>query len=168
MERLLPRVVAAFESFRATTYPDPVGLPTIGFGHLIRHGETFEEPMSKEAALLLLEKDLATARQAVDHLFRGVFLADHEWEALTSWVFNVGEGNASTSTLRHKVAVGDMHAAGHEFLKWVYATKRDPDGVVRKVKLPGLVRRRDVESCWFLGAHPSTVARMAGVPDDSD
>lgn len=161
---LLTRVVAAFEHFEPRIYPDPVGIPTVGFGHVIRPGEEIATPISLEAALLLLDKDLSFAQKAVDRLFRGVFLSDCEIQALTSFTFNVGEENVEKSTLRHRARVGDRVGAAHEFTRWIYAT----GGGGRKVKLPGLVRRRDVESCWWLGAHPDTVARLAGADPEAE
>lgn len=164
---LLTRVVAAFERFEPEPYLDPVGLHTVGFGHLIRPGEVFNAPLSRGAAYLLMEKDLGEARRAVDRLFRGVFLADYEWDALTSFAFNVGHANLGSSTLRAKALNGDRVAAAHEFTKWVYGTTKSQDGPV-KVKLAGLVKRRDVESVWWLGAHPDTVARLAGADPADD
>jgi len=88
-----------------------------------------------------------------------VYLADYEWDALTSFVFNLGAGQAvRESSLRQHVIRGSNIAAGAEFIRWVHATM--PDGT--KKKLAGLVRRRDCESVWFLGAHPSIVERMSG------
>jgi len=160
---LLTSVVAAFEAFSATVYPDPVGKPTIGFGHLLKAGEYFPAAITREEGLALLDSDLRVARASVDDLFHGVYLAPNEWDALTSFVFNVGAEALRTSTLRQRVLTGMGAGAAHEFVRWVHATM--PDGT--KKKLPGLVRRRDCESCWFLGAHPATVARMAGaVPED--
>lgn len=161
---LLTRVVAAFEAFRPEVYLDAGGKPTVGWGHLLKPGEDFAGGLTREEALLLLEADLRSSRHAVDELFRGVYLAPHEWDALTSLVFNVGAGALRESTLRQHVLTGTNAAAAHEFLRWVHATM--PDGT--KQKLPGLVRRRDCESCWFLGAHPATVARMAGAPPEDD
>lgn len=164
---LLSRVVAAFEHFEPTPYLDPVGLPSIAFGHLIKPGETFNAPMSRGAAYLLLEKDLGEARRAVDRLFRGVFLSEYEFDALTSFTFNLGQMHVADSTLRNKVLNGDKIAASHEFCRWIYGTRKTQDGHV-KVKLPGLIKRRDVESVWFLGAHPETVARLAGADPADD
>lgn len=159
MEDLLLRVVAKLEGFEPVPAPDPVGLFTIGYGHKIHTDEEWPHPLSHGEGLLLLEKDLAEHRRDVDSLFRGVFLAQHEIEALTSFVFNLGASKVRESTLRSRLQRGDRFGAGQEFIRWVWATEKDG----RRVRLPGLVRRRDIESCWFLGAHPHTVARMAGL-----
>lgn len=161
---LLTRVVAAFEAFSGNAYPDAGGKLTIGYGHMLKPGEFFPDGITREQALALLQADLRIARSAVDDLFHGVYLSPHEWDALTSFTFNVGAGALRDSTLRQHALSGTTATAGHEFLRWVYTTM--PDGT--KKKLPGLVRRRDCESVWFLGAHPDTVSRIAGAPVEDD
>jgi lysozyme len=161
---LLTQVVAAFETFRSRVYSDPAGKATIGYGHLILPGEDFSDGLTEEQARLLLEKDLGTARRSVDALFRSVYLTDSEWDALTAFIFNVGETeDVRTSALRRYVLKGNGIDAAHEFIRWIHATM--PDGT--KKVLPGLVRRRDCESVWFLGAHPSTVQRLAGIKQET-
>src|SRR4030042_576352 len=157
---LLTRVVAELESFRPTLYRDPVGKLTVGIGHLVKAGEFFDAPLSLEEGMALLEKDLAEHRRIVDALFHGMFLAPYEMDALTSFSFNVGSGNLEGSTLRKRLLAKDRVAAAREFVRWVWATPSDGT----KVRLPGLVKRRDVESCWFLGAHPHTIGRRIGLP----
>lgn len=159
---LLIRVIAAFEQFRPTTYLDAVGRPTCGYGHLIRPGETFDKPLTPEQGLKLLDTDIQEAKDDVDRLFRSVFLADWEYDALVSFAFNVGGAALEGSTLRKRLLSNLRRDAAAEFLRWVYGSKKKPDGTEEKVKLGGLVRRRDCESVWFLGAHPSVIERMSG------
>jgi lysozyme len=161
---LLTRIVAQFEKFEPKPYKDPVGKLSIGFGHLIKPGEAFTHPMSYNEALALLDEDLDEARHAVDRLFRHVLLSEHERDALTSFTFNLGEGRVEDSTLRQKLILGNRLAAAHEFTRWVWGTH--PDGT--KERLPGLVKRRDVESVWFLGASAFTVSRLAGIDIEGD
>ena len=66
------------------------------------------------------------------------------------------------SALRQRVLANQKREAAEAFISWVFTTKREADGTTVKYKLPGLVRRRHCESVWFLGAHPSTVAYLAG------
>jgi lysozyme len=158
---LLTRLVAHFEGYQPKKYLCPAGKPTIGFGHLIKPGEAFQEPMSYSEALALLDDDLGESRRDVERLFRQTPLAVHERDALTSFAFNLGWPLLEGSTLRRKIQQGERLEAASEFTRWVWAT--DP-ATGMKVKLPGLVKRRDVESVLFLGASPFTVARVAGVP----
>ncbi|MDP3013624.1 MAG: lysozyme, partial [Candidatus Subteraquimicrobiales bacterium] len=57
--------IAGYEGFSATTYKDVAGLPTIGYGHLIKSGESFGT-LSNDAALKLLRKDASFAVNAVN------------------------------------------------------------------------------------------------------
>jgi lysozyme len=158
---LLTRLVAAFEGYRARKYLCPAGKWTQGYGHVIRPGETLPESLSHSDALVLLGEDLDDARRDVERIFRGIRLADHECDALTSFCMNLGADQLESSTLKKRVLESDRLGASREFTRWVWAT--DP-ATGMKVKLPGLVKRRDVESVLFLGASPFTVARVAGVP----
>lgn len=128
-------------------YFDPVGFPTIGYGHLLSR-----EPWSsldrwpaiaETEADALLEGDMARAAWAVLRLIN-VPLAEGQFAALIDFTFNVGAGNLQLSTLRRVVNREDYQAAPNQFRRWVFA---------RGVKLPGLVRRRDEEiALWCGGA----------------
>ncbi|MCG8394188.1 MAG: lysozyme [Pseudomonadales bacterium] len=129
-------IVKHFEGFSPVTYIDAAGHPTIGYGHLIRDGEEFDEPLSFTQAEGLLEKDLASAERSVSLLaYTGV--SQLQFDALVSFTFNLGHGNLEGSTLLRRVNEGDDEAAIGEFRRWVFAGGR---------KLRGLVLRRKAES----------------------
>lgn len=116
-------------------YRDPAGYPTIGVGHLIKAGETFDK-ITEEEALQLLARDLAVAENAVSKMVR-VPLTQNQFEALVSFVFNVGSGNFQKSTLLKLLNQGQYEAVPGELAKW-----RKAGGQV----LPGLVLRRRREA----------------------
>jgi lysozyme len=127
-------------------YYDPVGFPTIGYGHLLSR-----EPWSplgrwssitETEADALLERDMALAARSVLRLI-GVPLTDGQFAALADFTFNVGAGNLELSTLRRVINRGDYPEAPNQFRRWIFA---------RGVKLPGLVRRRNDEIGLWLGA----------------
>ncbi len=68
-------------------------------------------------------------------------LTQNQFDALISFVFNLGIGNFRTSTLLKKLNAGDYTGAAKEFPPWVRA-----DGK----QLPGLIKRRDAEKALFL------------------
>ncbi|MBQ8293919.1 MAG: lysozyme [Alphaproteobacteria bacterium] len=87
----------------ATGQPVPTGaeLPigaTIGYGHLIRRGEDFNQGLSEMAADTLLRADVAIAAHAVDNYIY-MPLAQHQYDALVSLAFNIGVVNFKESTL---------------------------------------------------------------------
>ena len=64
-------------------------------------------------------------------------LTDGQFDALTSFAFNLGGGALQRSTLRRKVNRGEHALVPAEFMKWVWAGGR---------QLKGLSRRREAKS----------------------
>ncbi|KAI9503825.1 lysozyme-like domain-containing protein, partial [Coemansia spiralis] len=151
-------LITEFEGFVASPSPDPIGLPTVGYGHLCQtkgcSEVKYKLPLTTTTALELLSGDLPTYTKCLaSYLNSKVSLSDNQWAALTSWVFNVGCGNAQSSTLvkRLNSSEGPNTVASQELPKWRLA-----GGEV----LPGLVRRRAAEVKLFITAsskkaHPS-------------
>ncbi|MFH1058872.1 MAG: lysozyme [Pseudomonadota bacterium] len=134
-------LVKRSEGFSPKTYTCPAGHPTIGFGHRIRAGEVFEEPLSQAQAEDLLRADLAEAAGAVQRLVTAP-LSDDQFAALVDFTFNLGAGNLQKSTLLKKLNAGDYAGAGAEFGRWVKSGGQT---------LPGLVTRRAAEAALFAG-----------------
>lgn len=131
--------IAKHEGFRAEVYRDAAGHPTIGYGHLIKPGETFTR-ITESQARDLLRDDVRTAEAAVADAVT-VPLTQGQFDALVSFTFNVGTGALRASTLLRKLNAGDYTGAGAEFEKWNKAGGR---------VLPGLVARRAEESRLFI------------------
>lgn len=132
-------LIQRFEGFSATTYRDAAGLPTIGYGHLIRIGEKFPEPLTQEAATQLLRRDVRAAETAVHGLIR-VQLAQAQFDALVSFTFNLGSGTLERSTLRRVLNREEYTDVPAQLLRYVWAGGR---------KLRGLMLRRAAEAALF-------------------
>jgi lysozyme len=134
--------IALHEGFRSNIYKDAAGLPTIGFGHLLLEGEAekFKNGITKEQGKELLKSDIAEAERYVNSFVK-VSLTQSQFDALVSFVFNIGAGNFRKSTLLRKLNESDYDGASSEFLRWVRA-----GGKV----LLGLQRRRAAERKMFL------------------
>ncbi|CAH0992211.1 Lysozyme RrrD [Sinobacterium norvegicum] len=131
-------LIKRFEGFSSSVYICPAGYPTIGYGHLVRDYESFEE-ISQEQAEALLRTDVESAERAVLRLIK-VPLTDGQFDALVSFTYNLGSGALQCSTLRRKVnrqAHGEVPA---QLMRWVWAGGR---------KLNGLVKRRYCESSVY-------------------
>lgn len=126
--------------YAAYKYRDPVGNWTIGWGHLIKRGESFNEPMSRADADALLQEDLSDFEECVERKV-DVPLSDNQFGALVSFAFNLGCGNLGDSTLLKKLNNGDYDGAADEFQRWVYAGGQ---------KFNGLIRRRKMERELFV------------------
>lgn len=142
-------LIMEFEGWRPTAYDDPVGLCTIGFGHLIALNRCSKINLGKYAKVLtydegsaLLELDTRTSRSIVEKLVTRE-LDEREFSALSSFAFNVGKENFASSTLLKLVNMGAKKFASAEFSRWVMAK-----GKVFK----GLQDRRACESALFLGS----------------
>ena len=143
-------LIKRFEGFRAEAYLDPIGIPTIGYGHIngvtkrdVRNGRTITEAQAEQ----FLREDLAVAEAAVERLI-SVPLNENQFSALVSFTFNLGAGNLQSSTLRRKLNSGDYGAVPAEMARWVKAGGQT---------LAGLVRRRGAEGDLFMtsvGAAP--------------
>jgi lysozyme len=126
-------VVASFEGLRTTAYLDPIGIPTICYGHTAtaKIGDSKTPAECKEQ----LSKDLLIAIQDVENRVK-VDMTVERRAALVSFVYNVGGTKFGSSTLLKKLNGGDVRGACAELSKWVYAGG---------VKLKGLVTRRAEE-----------------------
>lgn len=133
-------IIKKFEGFESHPYLDAAGIPTIGYGHVIRQGEEFEE-VTKEEAVKLLEKDVAWAALAVARLIYAN-LNHNQKAALISLVFNIGSGNFQRSLIRMLVNREEFEEAAAIWWQW-----RRAGGKILK----GLVRRREAEKQLFLG-----------------
>lgn len=132
-------LIKHYEGFSHTVYLCAAGYPTIGYGHVVKKGEHYES-ITRDHAEVILKEDLKIAERAVGKLI-SVPLNQYEFDALVSFVFNLGAGALQRSTLRIKLNRSDYRGAANEFTKWVYAGGR---------KLRGLVRRREEERDLFL------------------
>jgi GH24 family phage-related lysozyme (muramidase) len=134
-------LIKKFEGFYPSRYICPAGLPTIGFGHVIRTGEKFPAKMTEKEATDLLAKDVAIFEQGVARAVT-VPLQQNEFDALVSFSFNVGLQALRTSTLLKMLnANTDRSSVAMQFLRWNKA-----NGQV----LAGLSRRRAAESAMFM------------------
>jgi len=127
-----------FEGFSSTVYICPAGYPTIGYGHLVRSGESYTE-ISETEAEELLRKDVESAERAVLRLVN-VPLTDGQFDALVSFTFNLGSGAFQRSTLRRKVNRQAHAEVPDQLMRWVWAGGR---------KLNGLIRRRESEALIY-------------------
>lgn len=134
--------VKAHEGWSATIYQDVAGLATIGYGHLIKKGEVFNT-ITKEQGEKLLRADLAVAEAAVRRYVL-VPITQGMYDALVSWVFNLGGGALAGSTLLKKINATDYTGAAAEFLKW---NKAKVGGELKPVA--GLTKRREAEKSLF-------------------
>lgn len=126
-----------FESLRLRAYKDQGGKDTIGWGHLMLPGEP--RKISRAEADRLLRVDVGRAQKAVQELVT-VPLWQSEFDALVSFVYNVGVTAFRKSTMLRKLKALDYREASYEFGRWVF---------VNGIKSKGLINRRNAERALF-------------------
>ena len=128
------------EGFRKLAYKDGGGVWTIGYGTTRVDGKPVEagQTCTEAQAALWLQADLAWAQSAVNKLVK-VPLKQTAFDALVSFVYNIGEEAFRSSTMLRKINLRDLSASA-EFDRWVH----DNGKVV-----PGLVSRRHRERQMF-------------------
>ena len=137
-------IIKMFEGFRSEPYLLPAGFSTIGFvstrgvdGNRV----TLEHSaINRDEAEEMLAHDIQNVEKSVGRLIR-VALTQNQFDALVSFVYNLGSGRLQSSTLRSKINRADYEGAADEFPKWVKAGGK---------RLSGLVKRRFVERKLFL------------------
>lgn len=133
--------IKGYEGVRRKTYLDTGGVPSAGVGHTgpdVVEGKTY----SMRQVDQWLTEDLLEAEDAVNRLVK-VALTQGQYDALVSFVFNLGEGQFRGSTLLRLLNAGDYVGASKQFKRWVY-----DNGVIQ----PGLVKRRYGEAARFSNA----------------
>ena len=136
------RFLIAREGKRNAAYPDPAtgGEPiTIGVGHtepgVIKLGMYWTDQQVMDA----LREDVQRFEDAINRLVQ-VALTQNQFDALVSFVFNVGEGNFANSTLLRLLNGGDYAGSAAQFIRWNKA-----NGQV----MGGLTIRRQLEAELF-------------------
>lgn len=130
-------LIKEFEGFRSNAYLCPANVWTVGYGHTrtARSGMR----ISRSEAERLLRQDLEYFEIQLRKLIE-VKLTQNQYDALLSFIFNIGETQFRNSTLLRILNSGNYESAIKEFNRWVYA-----NGKV----LAGLERRRNQEASLF-------------------
>jgi len=141
-----------WEGVREQMYFDSAGLPTIGCGHLltrdelrsgkIRIGQEFvkyENGLTHLQIDQLLHQDLQISEEAVnDNVVVG--LTQHQFDAICSFVFNVGTTAFINSTLLKVLNSKDFDAVQNQLRRWNKSGGRI---------VAGLINRREKEISLF-------------------
>ena len=152
--------IAAQESFVGHVYYDIAGVPTIGFGHVLKMGDPIV--VTRDQALAILQHDVASAEAAVNADVKAS-LSQNQFNALVDFTFNCGTGALATSALLVFVNQGNFEAAAGEFIKWCHARVNG-----RFVEVEGLKRRRLAEAAMFSAAPPPPVVAEPVIPGEVD
>lgn len=131
-------LIKRFEGCRLKVYLDPVGIPTVGYGHTAGLSKNMVGlPITQQQADLYLQQDLIKFEVKVNKYNARYQWSQNEFDALVSFAFNIGNIDQLTAKgSRPKKVIAD------KMLLYVKA-----GGKV----LQGLVKRRQAESNLFKG-----------------
>lgn len=132
-------IIKRFEGLELDAYmPTPNDVPTIGYGHTktAKMGMT----ITARGADMLLKQDLAWVETSVNKHVK-VALTQPQYDALCSFVYNLGATNFRRSTLLKRLNEGNFAAAADEFPRWNKQGKK---------VLRGLTHRRAAERELFI------------------
>ena len=126
-------LIKSFEQLRLNSYLCPAGVWTIGYGHT--DGVNQGMLITEKTADAFLNQDIRNAEHSINQM--DAELTQEQFDALVSFVFNVGVRAFNVSTLRKKILKNPNDPSiADEFRRWVYAGDK---------KLPGLIKRREQE-----------------------
>ena len=139
--------IAQYEGYKDRAYvPVPGDKVTIGYGTTqYPDGSRVKlgDKVTPERAMVLLKHDASRFEQAVKRC-APVPMYQHEYSAMISSTYNIGEAAFCRSTMAKKLRVGDYRGACDAMLLW----NKQGGKVLR-----GLTKRREAERRMCLGEY---------------
>jgi|TARA_R100001530_G_scaffold130055_1_gene100735 lysozyme len=132
-------LIKKFEGCELEAYKCPAGVWTIGYGHTkdVKEGDV----INKDEANYLLEEEMIEYEGYINDMV-DVPLEQNQFDALTSWVYNLGSSNLMSSTMLTLLNESKYNEIPQQIKRWNKA-----GGKV----LDGLVKRREAEALLFEG-----------------
>lgn len=136
-------IIKEFEGFKISAYKDTGGVWTIGYGTIkypdgrsVKQGDTCTLAQAEQ----YLKHDCTWVDACLDKVVK-VKLNQNQFDALASFVYNIGETAFVKSTMLAKLNAGEFIAAAGQFDRWVYDNGK---------RIQGLANRRAKEKELFL------------------
>jgi lysozyme len=132
-------LIKKFEGCELKAYRCPADVLTIGYG--ITKNVTEDMEITQQEADEMLNEEITEYEEYVNNMVK-VPLEQNQFDALCSWVYNLGPTNLEKSTLLKLLNAGDYHLIPSQIRRWNKAGGET---------LTGLIRRREAESFLFEG-----------------
>ena len=132
-------LIKRFEGCELKAYQDSVGVWTIGYGHTkeVKEGDEINQGHAE----FMLTEEMPEYEGYINNMVK-VPLEQNQFDALCSWVYNLGPTNLKNSTLLTVLNQERYKEVPQEIKRWNKA-----GGVV----LNGLIVRRQAEALLFEG-----------------
>ena len=136
-------IIREFEGFRANAYLDTGGVWTIGYGTIkypdgtkVKKGDTCTQGQAE----LWLKNDCQWVDACLDKYVK-VNINQNQFDALASFIYNIGETAFVKSTMLTLINKGDLRVSASQFDRWVFDNGK---------RIQGLANRRSKEKALFL------------------
>lgn len=132
-------LIKKYEGCKLYAYRCPAGVLTIGYGHT--NGVKAGQAITQAQAEQFLREDIRPLETLLNDM--RLNFKQNQFDALISWIFNLGAANFKSSTMYKKIiARADDLDITDQMVKWYNAAGRP---------LLGLKKRRVEEANMFLG-----------------
>lgn len=161
------RLLTLWEGSKPKVYKDSAGLPTIGVGHLLLKHEIAADAINIAGKLVrlrfglteaqisdLLAQDIVRFEDAINRNVK-ITLKQNQFDALVSFIFNVGVTSFVRSSLLKAINSGHIAAVPEQLRRWT---------MVNGKQVPGLVNRREKEIDLWLGSSSDRLCETSKVP----
>lgn len=138
------QLLTQWEGFETHVYKDSAGLPTIGVGHLLTKDELssgkvmikgqqvkFHNGLTHQQVVDLLSDDIKRYEETVRNTVKAD-LKQHQFDALVSFCFNVGQRAFSNSTLLKRINESNWNDVPVQFRRWNKAGGRVVKGLINR------------------------------------
>ena len=138
------RLLSEWEGLSSNAYLDSGGALTIGVGHLITRAERmsgkiridgddvlYRNGLTDKQCAVLLMQDLYFTESALNS-WRCVELSQNQFDALVSFIFNVGTTAFASSTLLKLLNQGHYDQVPAQLRRWVHDNGRVVQGLVNR------------------------------------
>ena len=132
-------LIKFFEGLELEAYRCAAGVWTIGYGHTkgVERGMKIDANTANE----MLSEELTEYENYINS-YVTVELNQDQFDAMVSWVYNLGGGNLKASTLLQVLNAADYDGVPAQMMRWNKAGGR---------VLEGLTKRRQAEADLFSG-----------------
>lgn len=136
------QLIREFEGFRSQAYLDTGGVWTIGYGTIkypngvrVKKGDICTQGQAE----LWLQNDCAWVDACLNKYVKTT-ISQNQFDALASFVYNVGEPSFIKSTMLTLINKGELQNSAIQFDRWVFDNGK---------KIDGLANRRAKEKALF-------------------
>jgi lysozyme len=134
-------LIKKYEGCKLEAYKCPAGIWTIGYGTTkgVKQGMKITQAQAEE----YLRRDIIPLESTLNSL--GINFTQNQFDALISWLYNLGTGNFNSSTLKKKIVARakDLDITD-QIIKWINSNGKP---------LLGLKKRRVEEANMFLNGN---------------